>query len=427
MRPKLQLCIITITAISWAIFTYLANHNPNTSVAQPVNKATPAISNNQPAHDPSVTTQHTAISDTDKISSPGTMEQTNPGTNKPVTALTDAGDNSGPESAIEIDSVNGILKKLRHPDPGDRITAIQQLNKLDKEEAVHFLGKVLSHDEDAYVRREAAMALAHIGGKEALAALTVALGDADNTVRHQVIQALGKTEGDVIPLLGQVMFSDADPELQRQAIKLIAIQDNPAAQALLMAAAQHSDENIKQEALLWIRESENRATATEINNPTQKPVTRFTGDNQTPEAFRDLDPEGRIAAIQQLHGVDQKEAVQILNKVLSWDEDAHVRSEAITALTNIGGEEALAAMTTALGDKDTAVRSQVIQSLGNTGSNAIPILGQIILSDPNPELRRQAVDLLAAQDNPAARALLETATQDADESVRLKAKQLAHQ
>lgn len=139
------------------------------------------------------------------------------------------------------------------------------------------------------------------------------------------------------------------------------------------------------------------------------------------QELRHSDLGNRIAAIQRLHGHDQVEAVRILKAVLSQDEDAYVRGEAIRMLVSIGGEEAFTAMTTALGDTETTVRYQVIEALGEAGSKAIHLLGQVLFGDPDPELRHYAVELIATQDGAAAQALLAAAAQDPDDGVRQQA------
>ena len=48
----------------------------------------------------------------------------------------------------------------------------------------------------------------------------------------------------------------------------------------------------------------------------------------------------------------------------------------------------------------------------------VPMLGQVILADEDPDLRLRAVQYLSREDGPAARALLEAATDDGDPLVR---------
>jgi HEAT repeat protein len=138
-----------------------------------------------------------------------------------------------------------------------------------------------------------------------------------------------------------------------------------------------------------------------------------------PTQLTDSEPDMRIAAIQQLYGFEQERAITVLGEMLDHDEDAAVRSEALRALTNIGGEAAFAAVTAALGDELPRLRREAVQALVSLEpAQAVQYLGQVVLGDPDPGLREDAVEILSRQHHPAVRALLLAATDDRDERVR---------
>lgn len=425
MKLKLPLLIVSIVAVIWVIFFYTHKAEPIASITQPSSATSPIENNHWLSPTASTINPATVESTANEISNSGKLEQRIASTETSVLSIEET--EFGSVNVIWKDPARNILQELKHPDPGNRITAIQRLHVLDQTDAIRILKEVLAHDADAYVRGEAVRELVSIGGKEALAAMTYALGDTDTTVRYQVVLALSAAGSEAIHLLGQVLFGDPDPELRRQAVEAIAIQYSPAAQALLAVAAKDPDESVRQQAQLWILEPEWETSPAGDHDSTLGSVAGFAPDDQFLEQLRYLDPEDRIAAIQHLYGLDQNDAVRILSKVLTTVEDAHIRREAVMALASIGGEEAFFAIEEALSDEDTAVRYQAIQALGNSGSKSIHVLGQVLFSEQDPKLRRHAVELIASQDGPATQALLAVAAQDKDESVRLVASQFSHQ
>lgn len=146
-----------------------------------------------------------------------------------------------------------------------------------------------------------------------------------------------------------------------------------------------------------------------------------------PTQLTDSEPDMRIAAIQQLYGFEQERAITVLGDILDHDQDPAVRSEALRALTNIGGQTAFAAVTAGLGDELPRVRREVMQALVSLEpAQAVQYLGQVVIGDPDPGLREDAVEILSRQHHPAARALLRAATDDPDEHVRQAARASLH-
>ena len=124
------------------------------------------------------------------------------------------------------------------------IAAIHQVYLQDPDQAVAFLSDLVAMDQDPYVREEAIIALAGIGGEDAQLAMASALGDEDVPVRELAIQLLAKSDGEILPLLGQVLFGEPDAELRRQAVTYIAQRQGPAASALLEAAVADTDKAV---------------------------------------------------------------------------------------------------------------------------------------------------------------------------------------
>ncbi len=127
----------------------------------------------------------------------------------------------------------------------------------------------------------------------------------------------------------------------------------------------------------------------------------------------------RLQAVRRLARSKDDAAVATLAQVLLRDPDATIRRISATALGNIGGEDAAAALAAALDDGDRSVRVRAIRGLRVIkGNDAAPLLGEIATGDRDAEVRRTTVHLLGALDSADARAAIEAALADPDAKVR---------
>jgi hypothetical protein len=127
----------------------------------------------------------------------------------------------------------------------------------------------------------------------------------------------------------------------------------------------------------------------------------------------------RLTALRGLARLADAAALEVLGAVLLRDPDATVRRIAATALGNIGGEAVVPALEAALADPDVEVRIQAMRGLHAIDPEAAAAsLGELALGDADPGLRRQAVHLLATLRSAEARATIELAASDPDDSVR---------
>lgn len=133
--------------------------------------------------------------------------------------------------------------------------------------------------------------------------------------------------------------------------------------------------------------------------------------------LRDPDPVVRIDAIHRMFGVGMDKATRMLQALLLTERDGDVAEEATAALRAIGGDDAVAAVTTGVADPDNERRRVAIASLARVGSAAVSLLGQVLFTDPDPELRRLAVEQLSQIATPAAISLLSKAQTDGDPRV----------
>ncbi|MDA2932405.1 S8 family serine peptidase [Nitrospinae bacterium AH-259-F20] len=105
-------------------------------------------------------------------------------------------------------------------------------------------------------------------------------------------------------------------------------------------------------------------------------------------------PETRVAATKgppaaNLYLPDLARKEQ-LAQVLAKDEDSIVRGRAAEALGNFRGEQAAAALATALADEDSSVRIQASGALRKVGAEGESVaLGEVLMGDPDPKVREQ--------------------------------------
>jgi hypothetical protein len=132
--------------------------------------------------------------------------------------------------------------------------------------------------------------------------------------------------------------------------------------------------------------------------------------------------DDRVQAMRWFAEQRDGQAVGRLRYFLALDADASVRRQAALALSDVGGDTAVAALDVGLGDEDPEVRFAVVDALGRTrGAGAELCLGQVLFGERDPEIRLTAVVGLGELRGAAARAFLEAAAKDPDEKVRAAA------
>ncbi|WP_394839928.1 HEAT repeat domain-containing protein [Pendulispora rubella] len=155
-------------------------------------------------------------------------------------------------------------------------------------------------------------------------------------------------------------------------------------------------------------------------------------------SVRDLEstrPSTRVSSIADLvrhaqgDAAVRTRAIPLLEKALSSDAAAEVRSAAAVALGDLAASEALSALLVAVEDADLHVRQMALNALGEIGDvRALPRLRRA-LSDARPEVRYQGIIAFCrvAQEEEDALEALEKATSDEDAAVRYIALRIAEE
>ena len=133
-----------------------------------------------------------------------------------------------------------------------------------------------------------------------------------------------------------------------------------------------------------------------------------------------------LQRVRELARAQDPQGVPELAEVLTGEADASTRRLAVNALANIGGEEATAALRTAVDDPDPTISVQALRSLQSVmGEQMTSVLAEVVETHPDPTLRRTAVEIAARLQGDEARAVIERALEDSDEAVRSAAEKAA--
>jgi HEAT repeat protein len=142
-------------------------------------------------------------------------------------------------------TLDASFRDLASAKPTTRVSAVRDvvrhalLSDATRERAVGALEKLLRDDDVAGVRSAAAVALADVGGREALPTLLVAVEDDDAHVRQMALVALGEIADVRATQRLERALRDERPEIRYQAVIAFArvAKDDPAAVATALVGA----------------------------------------------------------------------------------------------------------------------------------------------------------------------------------------------
>ncbi len=230
-----------------------------------------------------------------------------------------------------------LLRALADADAGVRIEAADAVGRVRLREAVPVLLDWLD-DADADVRAAAARALGPIGEPSTVQNLVRVLGDSNADVRRAGVGALAAVGSDevIVPLLGRL--DDTDARVRADTATLLGQLGRPQAAVPLVGRA--------------------RDDAPEVRTAVYSALGDLGDARAVPAlivGLRDDAPEPRLSAIAALGRLGSIESVRSLSALLSAHEDARVPRAVTAALGQIPGEDARAALVSALADGRTRV------------------------------------------------------------------------
>ena len=107
-------------------------------------------------------------------------------------------------------------------------------------------------------------------------------------------------------------------------------------------------------------------------------------------ALNDPDPEERINALWSVSLGDEAEALPVLTSALN-DGDREVRLAAVQELGGLEDERGVVdALSVALTDSDAEIRAEAVRLIGDTEDPRVAELARHLLNDPDPDVRDEA-------------------------------------
>lgn len=278
------------------------------------------------------------------------------------------------------------LRQLKSDNPATRVRAVEKLARSRSEQAIELLTKALK-DKEGSVREAAARALGEIGDAAGAAPL-VALLDQGEPLRAAATEALNRIGKPAVEVLLETLKNGPDNTAREAASVLTSLgwqPTNDVERIHLAIALRH-----------W-------GDAAHVGKMAVEPLVAVLKDQ-----FAD---ECRAGAARALGIVRDPGALAALRAALK-DASQSVRTEAATALANIGGPEAFDALATALDSEHSVTRRDVVSQLIVFNEAAVDKL-LLALWDKNASVRKAALaGLLTLGWQPAddqQRALLEVA------------------
>lgn len=116
-------------------------------------------------------------------------------------------------------------------------------------------------------------------------------------------------------------------------------------------------------------------------------------------ALSDTDPDERINALWALAVTDEEAALPVLSTALR-DQDREVRLAAVQELGGLDDERgAVDALSIALGDPDSEIRSEAMRLIGDSDDPRAAHLAGQLLNDSDPDVRDEAQAILDSLDD----------------------------
>ncbi len=245
-----------------------------------------------------------------------------------------------------------------------------------------------------------------------------ALGDEDEQIRRQAAHMLGEIEDErAIPALQETLKNDSSREVRRAALWALSEMDAKDIMPILLdLAVDETDDDARQQLAWMIGENADN------------------GDRRAGEVLirllKDRDAEVRATAVWALAEMEYVPALDAI-VAMTEDSDDEVRERAVWAVAELAdgapSDQAVAALTRAMGSKNAKVREAAAWGLGELDDpRAVDVLIRA-MDDSDPEVRKKVIWALGEIEDPRAVAVLTKALKDGDREVRRRAANALHE
>ena len=285
-----------------------------------------------------------------------------------------------------------LIRWLNSKEPTDvRSQAAEWLGFHPSAASVVALSRAARSDAARDVRREAAEGL----GDNTLPAATdsaiaVARTATDRDARREAVEGLGQKDSDrALAALVALAQSDPDVDVQREAVETLGeVPDGRGLGPVRDIARRHSRSDVRREAVETLGE---HLTPTDAI-PTLKAIA--TGDP---------DPDVQREAIETLGQLGGSEALAAVTEVARTHPNSDVRRQAIETLGQLAptAETVRLLSTIAVSDQSEDVQRRAVETLGEIGDLGLPAVINIARTHPSTDVRRKAIETIGEHAPPA--------------------------
>ena len=302
-----------------------------------------------------------------------------------------------------------------HPRDAMRSEAVQWLGRLGDEAARVTLAKILYADAAPYVQEETFDALKSLPrGLDPMVLREIAFEHPNEAVREKALEELKRVllpqrvqekfqreralrmqanrsenpYADTAQRLETLIFDSDDQAVQLEALDALAnLSARISLPSLERIADTHPDTQVQSQATRLVDIVTER-----LKNEEQHTITWS-------QALKDLDHEDkaqRIQAVKALEASASRRATGVLTKVAFNDPSTEVQAEALDALRDRDGLEALAAIARiARQHPNAAIRTEALHSMGTMAlHDKLDVLEEVIFNDESPSVQSAALVLL---------------------------------
>ena len=244
-------------------------------------------------------------------------------------------------------------------------------------------------DSDVEVRRAAAQSLANLDDVRAVPAFIEATRDSDAEVRATAAMALGQLEDARGQAALIALLKDSDKHVRYAALSALHSMPGQVPVDAVLAALNDPDADIRQAAIgLAFSQVSDRKEDTPAD---PRYVTAFT------KLLADPSPDVRSQAASALGEMGLTQAPAAL-LAASKDKNADVRQQVASALARIGDAKAVPVLKEMLADSDADVREQAVSALGEIRDRTALEALVAALKSTDPTVRRNAALALGQRD-----------------------------
>lgn len=246
-------------------------------------------------------------------------------------------------------SVDTFIKLLKSdPDAEVRRHALFGLGDIRSEKVTHAVIEALE-DENKDVRRHAVMLIADHRHPEATGALLKLIDDNDPDIRRTAVMGLANRGGENVAEALLDVLDDPDADVRRSAIMGLAEFRSEAALPAIIKALEDTNADVRRFAVMALTEyQENEQIVSALR-----------------KSLKDPNAEVRRHALMAIGEFRDIESLDVLLEVLENDENADMRKHAAMVLGEIGDIKAVDALTSALKDENKEVRRHAAFALSN--------------------------------------------------------------